>query len=386
MANLKDLINKATQAVSQTVKIQASPSPSVSASDFQSSFASQDNNKVIEDTLSLFDEDVQTQRDEELRRQQEALRKEQEQRELEESRRKQEQKEQELAEKELEEAEQEAQKQTIATEQEISDSYEAFISKLQAAGLKTTGLREGEVNFAEYAAALSDEVKAEIINSFDCEADYILQQEIAALFRGDNDMSISDFVSALRNPDLGYGYEVEINKINTSYIIDDKKSAAEGGGQLDNGNITIITIRDPQTGAEIKIVDSNGNGAIEVEELFMNELLTGISSQIDTSNFQRFNGIHIGASSGVYDGLSDLQKAQSKSEDTENSSKKKISANDYRKMLAELTQQYLQEQNSNSYTTFGYKEANERARNYMEQNYVIDSSASSKIKSNLKVA
>ena len=382
MTNLKDLINKAVQAVSQTVKIQASSSPSVSASDFQSSFASQDNNKVIEDTLSLFDEDVQTQRDEELRRQQEALRKEQEQRELEESRRKQEQKEQELAEKELEEAEQEAQKQTMATEQEISDSYEAFISKLQAAGLKTTGLREGEVNFAEYAAALSDEVKAEIINSFDCEADYILQQEIAALFRGDNDMKNSDFISALK----AAGYEVERGSVKTSYIIDDKKSAAEGGGQLTDGAITIITIRDPQTGAEIKIVDSNGNGAIEVEELFMNELLTGISSQIDTSNFQRFNGIHIGASSGVYDGSLDLQKAQSESEDTENSAKKKISANDYRKMLAELTQQYLQEQNSNSYTTFGYKEANEKARNYMEQNYVIDSSASSKIKSNLKVA
>ena len=382
MANLKDLINKATQAVSQTVKIQASPSPSVSASDFQSSFASQDNNKVIEDTLSLFDEDVQTQRDEELKRQQEALRKEQEQRELEESRRKQEQKEQELAEKELEEAEQEAQKQTMATEQEISDSYEAFISKLQAAGLKTTGLREGEVNFAEYAAALSDEVKAEIINSFDCEADYILQQEIAALFRGDNDMKNSDFISALK----AAGYEVERGSVKTSYIIDDKKSAAEGGGQLTDGAITMITIKDPQTGAEIKIVDSNGNAAIEVEEIFMNELLTGISSQIDTSNFQRFNGIHIGASSGVYDGSSDLQKAQSESEDTENSAKKKISANDYRKMLAELTQQYLQEQNSNSYTTFGYKEANEKARNYMEQNYVIDSSASSKIKSNLKVA
>ena len=196
----------------------------------------------------------------------------------------------------IEDIDENAEKFTPKSRQETRGEYDAYIANLQAAGVKTTGLRENEVNFAEYGAALSEELKQEILNSFDCEADYILQQEILALFQNDNDIKNADFATVLRK----LGYEVSRETVRTSYIIDDKKSKAHGGGTLTEGGITVFTIRDPQTGAEIKIADTNGNGAIEAEEVIMNQFLEGVSQYIDTSNFDRFNssGITITRSDG----------------------------------------------------------------------------------------
>jgi len=189
----------------------------------------------------------------------------------------------------------EEEKTTISREQARAE-HDEIIANLQEAGVKTTGLREGEVNFAEYGAALSDEVKQMILDSFDCEADYILQQEILALFTQNNDIKIGDFIRALSR----MGYKVTQESVSTSYIIDDKKSAAHGGGTLnEHGRISIFTITDPATGAEIKIADTNGNGAIEAEEVIMNQFLEGVSSKIDTSNFQRMTAAGIYISSDI---------------------------------------------------------------------------------------
>ena len=53
---------------------------------------------------------------------------------------------------------------------------------------------------------------------------------------------------------------------------------------MNHGAIDIFTFTDPSTGAEIKIADANGNGVIETEELFFNELLTDINTEIMNTN------------------------------------------------------------------------------------------------------
>ena len=279
------------------------------------------------------------------------------------------QEEQELAQQELEDAEEEASK---ITQVELEQGYDEFVSRLKSAGLKTTSLGKNEVNFAEYAAALSDELKQEIIDSFDCEEDYILQQEIAGIFQGRNVINNSDFIKALKSA----GYQVERSSQKTSYIVDDKVGDAKGGGQLTNGSISVFTIRDPETGAEIKIADSNGNGAIEVEELFMNELLTGISAQIDTSHFQKFNGVRISSdSSGGITGA-ELSELSNENGIDKDSAKTKVSALEYHKLLMEITTKYTEKYEN----SLSFDEARQKAQNYMDLNYIIDSSVSSTVR------
>ena len=95
-------------------------------------------------------------------------------------------------------------------------------------------------------------------------------------------MNTDEFMAAARE----MGYVVEINYVGTSYIADNK---ADGHYDKDitNGAIGVLTITDPSTGGEIKIADANGNGAIESEELFMNEILEGVSANIDTTQFAK---------------------------------------------------------------------------------------------------
>lgn len=196
------------------------------------------------------------------------------------------------------------------SDEEIKAGYDEYIASLNEAGLKTTKLGKNETNFAEYGAALSEEVAMDIINSFDTEADYILQQEIAGLFKNKNVIDVGDFISALKS----MGLEVSRTSVKTSYISDAK--AHNGVGQyIENGSIGLFTIRDPETGAEIKIPDANGNGAIEVEEVFMNELLSGISKEIDKTNLQKYSGVQILSSKSsalnlTLDEMSEAQKLE----------------------------------------------------------------------------
>ena len=53
-------------------------------------------------------------------------------------------------------------------------SYDQFVSEMNQAGIKTTHINNGEANFADYGNALSDDLKAQIMDSYDCAQDYEL--------------------------------------------------------------------------------------------------------------------------------------------------------------------------------------------------------------------
>ena len=148
--------------------------------------------------------------------------------------------------------------------QQVS-SYDDWTESLNARGIKTTKLGANEANFANYAAALSDDLKNDILNSFDCEADYKLQAQIAGIFSGTNVVQSGDIISACKK--LGIDVSVEYTK--TSYIVDNKKGGQYANNKTNaiNGSIAVYTFSDGN-GGEIKIADANGNGALETEEIF----------------------------------------------------------------------------------------------------------------------
>ncbi len=255
--------------------------------------------------------------------------------------------------------------------QEDFGTYDEWVKKLQAAGINTTGLASGETNFAEYGAALSDELKQELINSFDTPEDYELQQKLAGLYTGRSNMTTDEFISSCQ----AMGLNVSSDWVSTSYLVDAK---ATGGGQAglnENGAISVLTIVDPSTGAEIKIADTNGNGAIEVEELFMNELLTGISTQIDTSNFKAaVKGASASSASEAraegreaaekYNSLMEKDKQDNKTD----GSRDTITIADKMQMVDKLKEQFVQAGDS-------VQVASNKASKIIESNYEVSSDA-----------
>lgn len=155
----------------------------------------------------------------------------------------------------------------------VSGNYNDWITSLNSRGIKTTSLGKNEANFADYTNALSESLKQEIMASFDCDADYDLQAKLASLYDGNVKQS-GDIVNAAKKA----GIQVNVQYVKTSYIVDNK---ADGHYDKDvtNGSIAVYTFKDAN-GGEIKIADANGNGALETEELFMNELLSGVVSDI----------------------------------------------------------------------------------------------------------
>ena len=151
-----------------------------------------------------------------------------------------------------------------------------LISRLESMGLQTTALySDAETNFVQYGQALSQELKEEIVGSFDNEQDYIIQQQIAELFKSTNVIDSGSFISACQSLGLSCSVDYE----STSYIVDYKQSQS---GAVVDGYIAIYTISDGK-GGEIKIADANGNGYLETEELFMNEILSGINNEISAT-------------------------------------------------------------------------------------------------------
>jgi len=160
----------------------------------------------------------------------------------------------------------------------VSSNYNEWISSLNSRGIKTTRLGNGEANFADYTNALSDSLKQEIMASFDTDADYDLQSKLASLLGGSNLIQSRDMSKTL----AGSGISYSVQYVKTSYIPDNK---ADGhyDKNVTNGAIAVYTFKDAN-GGEIKIADANGNGALESEELFMNELLSGVVSDIQAAS------------------------------------------------------------------------------------------------------
>lgn len=162
-------------------------------------------------------------------------------------------------------------------------NYNEWVASLNSRGIKTTHLGNGEANFADYTNALSESLKQEIMASFDNAADYDLQSKLASLLNGKNLMQSRDIGKILQ----GTGISYSVQYVKTSYIPDNK---ADGhyDKNVTNGSIAVYTFKDAN-GGEIKIADANGNGALESEELFMNEILSGVVSDIQTSGISGNN-------------------------------------------------------------------------------------------------
>ena len=163
-------------------------------------------------------------------------------------------------------------------------SYKEFEERLHQAGIKTTSIREGkEANFADYGNALSADLQQQILDSFDCEQDYQLQSMIADLYNDNKSVLQSgEFKSACES----MGLKVSISYQKTTYIADYK--AGNFDNSVGTGSIAVYTISDGM-GGEIKIADANGNGALESEEIFMNQILGDINYEISVQQ-----GISVG--------------------------------------------------------------------------------------------
>ena len=153
-------------------------------------------------------------------------------------------------------------------------SYEAFLNTIKQRGLGTTSLGNGEANFADYANALSSSLKEELLQSIGDEAgDAQLQSKVAGLFGGKSVMQSNEIISAAK----AAGLSVSVEYKSTSYIVDNK---ADGHYDKDvtNGSIAIYTFSDGNS--TIKIADANGNGALEAEEIFLNEILGDVTNSL----------------------------------------------------------------------------------------------------------
>lgn len=158
-------------------------------------------------------------------------------------------------------------------------TYNQFIDQLHQNGYRTTSLGSSETNFEQYGNALSASLKQEIMDSFDCEQDYELQNQIASALYNQNTSVINSatFMNSLKN----MGLNVSISYQSTSYISDYK--AGNFSGAARDGAIAVYTISDGK-GGEIKIADANGNGSLEIEEIFMNQILGDINHDIAASS------------------------------------------------------------------------------------------------------
>ena len=160
----------------------------------------------------------------------------------------------------------------------IGKSYDEFLQSIKARGLGTTALGNGEANFADYANALSSELKEELLQSVGDEAgDAQLQSKVASLFGGKSVMQSNEIISAAKSA----GLQCSVEYRSTSYIVDNKFDG-HYDKDVTNGSIAIYTFSDGNS--TIKIADANGNGALEAEEIFLNEILGDVTNSIGASS------------------------------------------------------------------------------------------------------
>ncbi len=204
-------------------------------------------------------------------------------------------------------------------------TYNEFVQELQQNGYRTTSLGANETNFEQYGNALSGNLKKQLMDSFDCEQDYQLQSQIASLYNSNKSVINSgDFINSLKN----MGLNVNVSYQETSYISDYK--AGNTSGAAGNGAIAIYTIADSK-GGEIKIADANGNGALEVEEIFMNQILGDITHEITSApaanNAQASNS----ASNAVSNSVSETEYTNNMESEKEEEIKNQVSQDKFNK-------------------------------------------------------
>ena len=205
-------------------------------------------------------------------------------------------------------------------------SYDQFVEEMHSAGIKTTHINKGEANFADYGNALSDDLKQQIMDSFDCQQDYELQSLIAGVYAdsGRSVLQSGQFINACKS--LGLSVNVEYQK--TSYI-PDYKAGNFGNNVKEGGAIAVYTISDGM-GGEIVIADANGNAALESEELFMNQILGDINYEISANK-------NVGATYSVSNNGGGAQGVSGASESNnlfaKDSKDKEVEQKDYNKLV-----------------------------------------------------
>lgn len=206
----------------------------------------------------------------------------------------------------------------------MSVGYSDFIQQLQDAGFKTTRINsaKGEADFSDYGNALSADLQSMITDSFDCEADYDLQAQIASLYGNKSNLHRSDFVAGCK----ALGLTVEVSYVKSSYIPDNK---ADGRYDTDisTASIGMYKISDGK-GGEIIIADANGNGALEIEELFMNQILNDVAVDLDKINSNKIAG-----ASALAHGSSSSSNVSSSSSSGRNSAEEKVDENEFNKIV-----------------------------------------------------
>lgn len=177
------------------------------------------------------------------------------------------------------------------TQEEYEEALEKQQKKAENAGSNTLSSQSGKVgssnlkdayksntgydNFKKYFDDLSPNIVQDCLNSFDSKADLDMQKVIAQKVFGSGKATAN--INELQGLLAGTGITVSTEYVQAQYRIDE--FAVGGQGKVTNGAITVMTFKDAN-GGEIKIADANGNAALETDELFMNEILGGITADI----------------------------------------------------------------------------------------------------------
>ena len=250
--------------------------------------------------------------------------------------------------------------------QEVQGNDE-WVASLKARGMKTTGIHDREANFEDYGNALSTEVQQMILNSFDTEQDYELQAKLATIFSNTNYRTFDQIYAACKQ----LGITVSRESVRTTYIHDNKYDGRWNKTQAQNGSITMFTFSDGK-GGEIKIADTNGNGALETEELFINEILTGIASDLQVSSSNMSLGGGHGSSRAVGNSGKTPEEILKDifGDSTHSFSDLVKDLQEFRQRLEDERKEKEEEKNKNktivSQTTFDRK-VNEKTKEYMEE-------------------
>ncbi|MBR5303376.1 MAG: hypothetical protein IKU37_00945 [Candidatus Gastranaerophilales bacterium] len=200
-----------------------------------------------------------------------------------------------------------AQTNNFSREEYKSDnSYIAAI--LNEHGInKQTAINEkaGEATFVDYAGALNDKLTNALLNGGFGETDGLdeselaIRENIANIYRqkGSSAINTNDLIKMIKS----MGYTVSSSYISTSYIVDNKNDG-HYDTDIHNGAINVLTITDAE-GNDIVIADANGNAAIEIEELFIDEIITGAISTIENMEFKEYSSVSKSAFDSARDAM-----------------------------------------------------------------------------------
>lgn len=166
-------------------------------------------------------------------------------------------------------------------------AYDELIASLKANKFKTTSITDPrEANFLDYGNGLGSNVQKMVLDSFgsnkaEAAADKKLQDKLSKFWKKDN-------VSFMKPEELkkfcdANGIEMSVTYVKTQHIVDNKLSSKYDNNKTNatGGSVAVYSFKDKndKNGA-IKVADANGNGGLEIEELFMNDYLTGITADI----------------------------------------------------------------------------------------------------------